>query len=75
MWQNRKRLRAGHPQAAAGEAAPRGLAAADRAAAAAAVRLIEELGLRTQRLQPLLEKLQQISRRMDDPSQLPSSDG
>jgi RNA polymerase primary sigma factor len=30
-----------------------------------AVRLIEELGLRTQRLQPLLDKLRQISRRMD----------
>ena len=30
-----------------------------------AVRLIEELGLRTQRLQPLWEKLQQISKRMD----------
>ncbi len=29
-----------------------------------AVRLIEELGLRTQRLQPLLEKLQQISAQM-----------
>ncbi len=31
-----------------------------------AVRLVEELGLRTQRLQPLLEKLKQISRRMED---------
>ena len=30
-----------------------------------AVRLVEELGLRTQRLQPLLEKLQQICQRMD----------
>ncbi len=30
-----------------------------------AVRLIEELGLRTQRLQPLLEKLREISQRMD----------
>ncbi len=30
-----------------------------------AVRLVEELGLRTQRLQPMLEKLQQISQRMD----------
>ena len=30
-----------------------------------AVRLVEELGLRTQRLQPLWEKLQQISQRMD----------
>ena len=30
-----------------------------------AVRLIEELGLRTQRLLPLLEKLREISRRMD----------
>ena len=30
-----------------------------------AVRLVEELGLRTQRLQPLLEKLQQISQRME----------
>ena len=30
-----------------------------------AVRLVEELGLRTQRLQPLLEKLRQIGRRMD----------
>jgi RNA polymerase primary sigma factor len=30
-----------------------------------AVRLVEELGLRTQRLQPLWEKLQQISHRMD----------
>ena len=30
-----------------------------------AVRLIEELGLRTQRLQPLLDKLREISRRMD----------
>jgi RNA polymerase primary sigma factor len=32
---------------------------------AKAVRLVEELGLRTQRLQPLLEKLNQISQRMD----------
>jgi RNA polymerase primary sigma factor len=32
---------------------------------AKAVRLVEELGLRTQRLQPVLEKLQQISRRME----------
>ncbi|MEN6457954.1 MAG: sigma-70 family RNA polymerase sigma factor [Thermoguttaceae bacterium] len=32
---------------------------------AKAVRLVEELGLRTQRLQPFLEKLRQISRRMD----------
>ena len=32
---------------------------------AKAVRLIEELGLRTQRLQPLLEKLKQIAQRMD----------
>jgi len=31
-----------------------------------AVRLIEELGLRTQRLQPILEKLRQISARMND---------
>ena len=31
-----------------------------------AVRLVEELGLRTQRLQPPLEKLQQILQRMDD---------
>jgi len=30
-----------------------------------AVRLIEELGLRTQRLQPLLDKLKSISQRMD----------
>ena len=30
-----------------------------------AVRLIEEVGLRTQRLQPLLEKLREISQRMD----------
>ena len=30
-----------------------------------AVRLIEELGLRTQRLQPLLDRLRQISARMD----------
>jgi RNA polymerase primary sigma factor len=30
-----------------------------------AVRLVEELGLRTQRLQPLLDKLKEISRRMD----------
>ena len=30
-----------------------------------AVRLVEELGLRTQRLQPALENLKQISRRMD----------
>jgi RNA polymerase primary sigma factor len=30
-----------------------------------AVRLVEELGLRTQRLQPLWEKLQQISQRMN----------
>jgi RNA polymerase primary sigma factor len=30
-----------------------------------AVRLIEELGLRTQRLQPMLDKLKQISLRMD----------
>ena len=30
-----------------------------------AVRLIEELGLRTQRLQPLLDKLRQICQRMD----------
>ncbi len=32
---------------------------------AKAVRLVEELGLRTQRLQPLLEKLRQICQRMD----------
>ncbi len=32
---------------------------------AKAVRLIEEMGLRTQRLLPLLEKLRQISQRMD----------
>jgi len=32
---------------------------------AKAVRLVEELGLRTQRLQPLLEKLNQISERME----------
>ncbi len=32
---------------------------------AKAVRLVEELGLRTQRLQPLLEKLKQISERME----------
>lgn len=31
-----------------------------------AVRLIEELGLRTQRLQPMLEKLVQVSQRMDE---------
>jgi RNA polymerase primary sigma factor len=31
-----------------------------------AVRLIEELGLRTQRLQPLLERLRQVSDRMDE---------
>jgi RNA polymerase primary sigma factor len=31
-----------------------------------AVRLIEELGLRTRRLQPILEKLRQISQRMDE---------
>ena len=31
-----------------------------------AVRLVEELGLRTQRLQPAFEKLKQISLRMDD---------
>ena len=31
-----------------------------------AVRLIEELGLRTQRLQPLLDRLRQISARMDN---------
>jgi RNA polymerase primary sigma factor len=31
-----------------------------------AVRLVEELGLRTQRLQPALEKLKQISQRMND---------
>jgi RNA polymerase primary sigma factor len=30
-----------------------------------AVRLVEELGLRTQRLQPMLEKLKQISQRME----------
>jgi RNA polymerase primary sigma factor len=30
-----------------------------------AVRLIEELGLRTQRLQPLLDRLEEISQRMD----------
>ena len=30
-----------------------------------AVRLVEELNLRTQRLQPLLDKLQEISKRMD----------
>lgn len=30
-----------------------------------AVRLVEELGLRTQRLQPLLEKLREIAQRMD----------
>ena len=30
-----------------------------------AVRLVEELGLRTQRIQPLLEKLRQISQRMN----------
>jgi len=36
---------------------------------AKAVRLVEELALRTQRLQPLLEKLQQISERMDCLSQ------
>jgi RNA polymerase primary sigma factor len=30
------------------------------------VRLIEELGLRTRRLQPMLEKLRQISQRMND---------
>ena len=30
-----------------------------------AVRLVEELGLRTQRLQPILERLKQISQRMD----------
>jgi RNA polymerase primary sigma factor len=30
-----------------------------------AVRLVEELGLRTQRLQPLLDKLKQVSSRMD----------
>ena len=30
-----------------------------------AVRLVEEMGLRTQRLQPLLQKLRQISQRMD----------
>jgi RNA polymerase primary sigma factor len=29
------------------------------------VRLVEELGLRTQRLQPMLDKLKQISLRMD----------
>ena len=32
---------------------------------AKAVRLVEELGLRTQRLQPLLEKLEKISQRME----------
>lgn len=32
---------------------------------AKAVRLVEEMGLRTQRLLPLLEKLRQISKRMD----------
>ncbi len=32
---------------------------------AKAVRLVEEMGLRTQRLQPLLEKLRRISQRMD----------
>ena len=47
------------------EAAPRGLAAAV-ARRGRAVRLIEELGLRTQRLQPILDKLKQISRQMDD---------
>jgi RNA polymerase primary sigma factor len=31
-----------------------------------AVRLIEELGLRTQRLQPMLDKLRQICQRMED---------
>ncbi len=31
-----------------------------------AVRLVEELGLRTQRLQPLLEKLRQIAKRMQE---------
>ena len=31
-----------------------------------AVRLIEELGLRTQRLQPIFEKLKQVSAHMDD---------
>ena len=31
-----------------------------------AVRLIEELGLRTQRLQPILEKLKQVSRQMEE---------
>ena len=31
-----------------------------------AVRLIEELGLRTQRLQPILEKLKHVSRQMED---------
>ena len=30
------------------------------------MRLIEELGLRTQRLQPILEKLKQVSRQMED---------
>ena len=34
-----------------------------------AVRLVEELGLRTQRLQPLLDNLREISRRMDVLSQ------
>jgi len=33
---------------------------------ARAVRLVEELGLRTQRLQPMLEKLKQISERMTE---------
>jgi RNA polymerase primary sigma factor len=31
-----------------------------------ALRLVEELGLRTRRLRPMLEKLRQISQRMDD---------
>ncbi len=31
-----------------------------------AVRLVEELGLRTQRLQPILEKLKQVSRQMEE---------
>ena len=31
-----------------------------------AVRLIEELGLRTQRLQPILEKLKQVLRQMEE---------
>ncbi|MGO9111469.1 MAG: RNA polymerase sigma factor RpoD/SigA [Thermoguttaceae bacterium] len=31
-----------------------------------AVRLIEELGLRTQRLQPILEKLKQVARQMEE---------